>query len=341
MGRNRQFILVWSILLVLAQAGLCGRPPKTLTDAQATKETRSLMSFLLDQYGQKILAGQQSFWDIRHVKSVTGKEPAVGAFDLMEYSPSRIECGANPRRMVERTIQWAKDGGGIVSLSWHWNAPTDLRNQPPDRAWWSGFYTRATTFDVEAALANPEGTKYKLLIRDMDAIAVELAKFQDAGLPVLWRPLHEASGRWFWWGAKGPEPFIQLWRLMYDRFVNYHGLHNLIWVFTTDGNPAWYPGDGYVDIVGMDIYMKPDSSMAGHWNHIQSRFKDVKLVTLSETGTLPDLEKVRKEGTWWSWFSVWNGYIGQIDETILRSVYDDKDVITLDELGDWKHYPVD
>ncbi|MBN1763812.1 MAG: C10 family peptidase, partial [Sedimentisphaerales bacterium] len=187
-------------------AGLV-RPPKTLTDPQATDEAKSLMSFLVDHYSQKVLSGQQELQEIAYIYSITGKEPAVGAFDLMDYSPSRIEHGADPTGEVESYINWADTGGGIVSLSWHWNAPTDLIDEP-DKEWWRGFYTYATTFDIEAVLADPEGERYQLLIRDLDAIAVELAKFQNAGLPVLWRPLHEASGGWFWWGAKGPGPFI-------------------------------------------------------------------------------------------------------------------------------------
>ena len=98
---------------------------------------------------------------------------------------------------------------------------------------------------MQKALADPNSADYKLLLRDMDAIAVQLQKFSDAGVPVLWRPLHEAEGGWFWWGAKGPEPFKKLWRLMYDRFTNVHHLHNLIWVDCSGTNPDWYPGDAY------------------------------------------------------------------------------------------------
>ena len=174
----------------------------------------------------------------------------------------------------------------MVSLSWHWNAPTDLIDKT-NNEWWRGFYTHATTFDINAVLGDPYGTKYQLVLRDLDAIAVQLQKFQDANLPLLWRPLHEASGGWFWWGAKGPGPFIELWRLMHDRFVNYHGLHNLIWVYTV-GDAAWYPGDAYVDIVGMDIYPSdPNTSMAGFWQDTQSRHEGVKLVALSESGIVP------------------------------------------------------
>lgn len=319
------------------------RPPKTLTDPLATNQAKSLMSFLVDNYGQKVMSGQQDLSEINYILSVTGKQPAIGVFDLMDYSPSRIEYGVNPTGQVESYINWANTGGGIVSLSWHWNAPTDLIDGEGTE-WWRGFYTYATTFDIEAVLADPDGERYQLVLRDLDAIAVQLAKFQTAGIPVLWRPLHEASGTWFWWGAKGPSAFVQLWQLMYDRLVNVNGLHNLIWVYTEGTNDAaWYPGDTYVDIVGKDIYPEDRSvhaSLVGYWQDAQNRHGGVKLITLSESGIVPDPDLMRAEDAWWSWFSVWSGgFIHDIDTVYLTSVYHDADIITLDELIDWKNYP--
>jgi hypothetical protein len=128
---------------------------------------------------------------------------------------------------------------------------------------------------------------------------------------------------------------------MYDRFVNYHGLHNLIWVYTV-GDAAWYPGDAYVDVASMDIYPSdPNTSMVGFWLDTQSRHEGVKLVALSECGIVPDPNKIRQDKVWWSWFSVWSGgFIRDVNQTFLNTVYHDEDIITLDELIDWKHYPV-
>jgi mannan endo-1,4-beta-mannosidase len=77
-----------------------------------------------------------------------------------------------------------------------------------------------------------------------------LKRLRDAGVPVLWRPLHEASGNawhtpWFWWGAKGAEPYKKLWNMMFDRMNNYHGLNNLIWIYSINWDnkdSSWYPG---------------------------------------------------------------------------------------------------
>jgi hypothetical protein len=236
---------------------------------------------------------------------------------------------------------------------WHWNAPTDLIDQP-GKEWWRGFYTNATTFDVQAALADPGGPKYQLLVRDIDAIAVQLQKFEDAGVPVIWRPLHEAQGNmpdgdaWFWWGAKGPEAFKGLWHLMYDRLTNYHGLHNLIWEFTSSaaqGNHLdWYPGDDQVDMVGLDVYTDPTSNMNGQWYDTLQFYNGRKLLALSETGSLPNPTDLDKWGIDWSYFSPWTwdyirdqyitqrGYTEAQLQSLLQNLLNNDGIITLGEL---------
>lgn len=332
------------VQLTPTTAPIPAKPPKTLVDAQATPSTRSLFSYIVDQYGSKVISGQQNESEINYITEKTGKEAAMLSFDLMDYSPSRIQYGANPTGETEGAIAWAKknEGRGIVSVMWHWNAPTDLINLPPDRLWWSGFYTRATTFDLAAVLADKNGERYNLLLRDIDAIAVELKKLRDADVPVLWRPLHESPGGWFWWGAKGAEPLKELWRIMHERLTNYHQLHNLIWVYTGTDQLAmnWYPGDQYVDVVGLDIYTDPTANLSGNWNNTLNSFNGKKLVALTEVGNLPKPDNVRGFGTWWSWFAVWTGadYIRKQPIELLQAVYNDVDVITRDELPDWRTY---
>ena len=326
-------------------------PLAVLSDPEASGATRALFAFLLDIYGEHILAGQQDIYqngtprtaEISYIESITGKTPAVGAFDLINYSPTRRQFGANPNGWVEEWIDWAGTDG-IVALTWHWNAPTDLLNTSA-QPWWRGFYTEATTFDAEAALAEgPGGPNYDLLLRDIDAIAVELQKFEDADVPVLWRPLHEAYGGWFWWGARGPETYVGLWRLMYERLTTYHGLHNLIWVHThrpTDADQAaWYPGDGYVDVVGIDMYVEdPDTVFESQWALLQEQFGANKLVALTESGTLPDMTRSADFGVTWSWFAIWEGsFIRDLDTQRLTDVYTSETVLTRDELPDWRSY---
>ncbi|RCW76883.1 glycosyl hydrolase [Saliterribacillus persicus] len=316
---------------------------KELINPNATNETKSLISFLVDNFGEKILAGQQDYpstrpGDLEYIYQTTGKYPAVLGLDFIDNSPSRVEHGASADETPIAIDWWNK--GGIVAFTWHWNAPKDLINEPGNE-WWSGFYTRATTFDVEYALNHPESEDYKLLIRDIDVIADELIKLQEAGVPVLWRPLHEAEGGWFWWGAKGPEPTKELWRLMYDRMTNYHNLNNLIWVWNSI-EEDWYPGDEYVDIVSFDSYPGDFnySPMSSQHEALKELSSNKKIIAIAENGPIPDPDLLPLYHANYSWFSTWNGDVlrNQNSEEHLKKVYNHDYVITLDEMPKLKLY---
>ena len=114
---------------------------------------------------------------------------------------------------------------GIVEIHWHWFAP--MNSIPNTRT----YYASNTWFDVSKAV-QPGTSEYAATIRDLDAIAFQLRMMRN--VPILWRPLHDADGGWYWWGAKGPEAFKKLYYLMKDRFINHHGLKNLIWVWSVN-----------------------------------------------------------------------------------------------------------
>lgn len=307
----------------------------TLINPDATPEARALMNFLESQYGRKMISGQQTLEDVEWIAQQTGKYPAIFATDLMDYSPSRVQYGATSTE-IEKMIEWY-NRGGMVSLCWHWNAPKGIGAEEPGKEWWRGFYTEFTTFDVKYALDNPDSEDYHLLIRDIDAIAVQLKRLQDAGVPVLWRPLHEAEGGWFWWGAKGPEPTKQLWKLMYDRLTNHHRLNNLIWVWNSE-KPEWYPGNEFVDIASVDTY-----NPAGDYNPIIAKYENLvslvnakKVVGLAENGPIPDPDMLQAYGADWSFFTTWTGNFIRDGITNsaehLQKIYKHDYVLTLDEL---------
>ncbi len=315
----------------------CDRCPVSaqLIDPDATASTRRLMSYLVSIYRRVVLSGQQSRADADHMAMLTGRAPAVVGFDLMNYSPSRVQHGSTSNE-VDQAIDWWREEGGIVTLSWHWNAPANLVDSE-EWPWWKGFYTRGTTFDFPRAIHERDSTERRLLLRDIDAIAAQLRRLQDAGVPVLWRPIHEASGGWFWWGAHGPQPYMVLWRLLYDRLVNHHGLHNLIWVWNGQ-DAAWYPGDAYVDIVAEDIYDKERDYDPEEAAYVKAtRYSSSpKLVALSETGALPDPDRMRGSSARWSWFMLWSGDFARTqtwnEDAMKKKVYASDFVITLDEL---------
>lgn len=130
-----------------------------------------------------------------------------------------------------------------------------------------------------------------------------LKRFRDLKIPILWRPLHEAEGGWFWWGARGPEPCRKLYHLMYDRFTNIHRLDNLIWVWNSI-DPEWYPGDDCVDIISCDIYVRDDNPLKEQFDGL-SKLSENKMMALAECGVHPDADKMKEAGAMWLWSMAW------------------------------------
>jgi mannan endo-1,4-beta-mannosidase len=181
------------------------------------------------------------------------------------------------------------------------------------------------------------------MIRDIDYVSGLLKELQDQHVPVIWRPLHEAAGGWFWWGAKGAAPCKKLYQIMYDRMVNYHKLNNLIWVWTREPNDeAWYPGDQYVDIVGRDIYKTGDhTAQVMEYNTLNTLYGTKKMIALSECGSIPDVDNLVKDAASWSWFMPWYGdYTRNSANNSLelwKKMFQSDYVITLDEMPSLKN----
>ena len=292
-------------------------PPTTLVDPDATPAARRLLQRLVDDYGSTTRSGVVTQEDARFVYDCTGVWPAIMGGDLMDFSPSRLPFGTGASCSPKQLIDDAK-AGFIITLMWHWNAPTQLLNThykkdgvDVDASWYRGFYTNATTFDVADALAHPDGEHYRLLLRDIDAIAAQLKKFDAAGVPILWRPLHEGDGGWFWWGAKGPDAFKGLWSLLHDRLTRVHHLHNLIWVYAGTTQWDWYPPADQFDVIGVDHYTTDRNDLGfATWIALQSRWGDRKLLALTEFGGVPDIAAMRRLGIRWSYFASWTGEYG-------------------------------
>ena len=222
-----------------------------LVDSLATEETKALYNLLLLQFGDRIISGQ-THDTYNQVKILTGKSPLIRNADFQRFTEGYSYLwkdgghtfGIDDDGSVNQLINWynSTNKKGIVAYQWHWHSPSG------GSAGTNTFYTDYTTFDITRAVT-PGTQEYSDIIRDIDTIAYQLKKYQNAGIPILWRPLHEAGGGWFWWGAKGPEACKELYNIMFDRMKNYHHLHNLIWVWSTPES-NWYPGNDKVDIIG-------------------------------------------------------------------------------------------
>ncbi|KAK0702396.1 GH26 endo-beta-1,4-mannanase [Lasiosphaeris hirsuta] len=301
----------------------------------ADSSAKALYGYLLSIYGKKILSGQQELSHADWIGKQTGKTPALVSVDLIDYSPSRVERGTVGTAVEEAITHHNR--GGIVSVLWHWNAPAGLYDTEENK-WWSGFYTRATDFNLTTALSSTTNTNYTLLIRDIDAIAVQLKRLQSAGVPVLFRPLHEAEGAWFWWGASGPESAKKLYALLYDRLTNHHGVNNLIWVWNSV-LPEWYPGDATVDILSADVYAQGNGPMSTQYDQLIKLGQDKKMIAASEVGAAPLPRLLQAYQTHWLWFAVWgDSFIDNPDWNSLenlKEIYNSEYVLTLDKIQGW------
>lgn len=132
---------------------------------------------------------------------------------------------------------------------------------------------------------------------------------------------------------------------MYDRLVNYHKLNNLIWVWTSDAaNDAktWYPGDNYVDIIGMDIYAGANQHKSQYYpfDRVKEMSKGRKMIALSECGSIPEINKMFSYGDIWSWYMPWNGDYTRLDTyngvNFIKSLFQNINVITRDEMPNLK-----
>lgn len=292
--------------------------------ANRSEEARRLLTYLEEGVGERILSGvhasvnynvNEAEWVYKH----TGKYPAINCIDFIHdiySSPNSWINYANPTVWKSWTNK-----RGIMAAMWHWNMPT---NDGTSYTCTPGTADGETNFSP-ACVFDPTSEGYKTMIQRIDQVAEWMKPMAAARVPILWRPLHEAQGNWseqypgtswhkawFWWGIAGPEAFVELWKVMYDRMVNYHGLTNLIWVFNSGDSMKWYPGDEYVDIVAFDFYNQTLASMHQWYDFFKKNFPG-KLYAISEFGNIPRVSEFWADGQYWSFLIPWwdNARTGQ------------------------------
>lgn len=302
----------------------------TPCNPNADANVKTLYTWMLKQLGKKIISGstqEQFSWIIQHA----GKTPLLKGWDMQPYSPRYPYSWENDAYAfgpdlnnpnTPDAITWynTNDKKPIIAFSWHWHSP--MGGEPGTNT----FYTAETDFDASKAVI--EGTEeYEATIRDIDAIAVQLKKLSDAGVPVLWRPLHEASGTWFWWGAKGPEVYKKLWNMMYERLTNYHHLNNLLWVWNDD-KIDWYVGDDKCDIISADV--GTDGIYKNEFEKAYNITNGTKMLALSETGIVPDVDKALSQGVHWTYWMTWQDAVKNRSDEELTAIFNSLKVITLE-----------
>lgn len=246
-------------LLSLGAAPLYAVP----ADPDASPATVALHQYLTNlpnQPDHRLISGQWGGWRGMEAKALarqerihdrTGHYPGLWgnlAWDTTK-PPTLPQTFTLTPTTIKNTIDWWNQGG-LVEIGGFFPNPSS--GGDPNDLTITGSYTDIYTDDGNATNVNFKAT--------LDQLAAGLQPLEDAGVVVLFRPLMEMNGDWFWWGANGDHSqFIALWQYTFHYLTQTKGLHNLLFVFAPFRDQSMsvmmkYPGNNYVDIVGADTY---------------------------------------------------------------------------------------
>ena len=316
---------------------------------KSDKKAAELKKFLADNYGKYIITGQ-------YVSDDTDKEleliyNTTGKYPVIRFSDMDISEGTGD---TDAVAAWYGKGG-ISCISWYWNAPSKK----------SGVRTEDTDFSLAEAVTDQDVAKLSpdkikslvkkkkiseqcsLLISDIDAMAEKLKVLSDKGIPILWRPLPEGCGNWYWWGADGADAYKWLWKLIYQRMTEYHKLNNMLWVWNGQNEDALVDSKTF-DIAAADLYISGGKDYGERFSEafaaVQKYAGKDKIIAISECGSVPDTDICFRDKTVWSFFGLMGGeYVtdgkgGYSEEyTSLDSIikaYNSDGTLTLDEVAE-------
>lgn len=235
------------------------------------------------------------------IRRVCGEYPAVLGWDLGHLElggPDNIDSVSFA--MIRKHIRDVYKRGGVNTISWH------VRNPLNDKSSWDT--------DTVVRYILPGGSKHEKFSQWLDLVADFMLSLKDAWgrpIPVIFRPWHEHTGSWFWWGANHctPEEYKALWRMTVEH-LRRRKVHNVLYAYSTDRFDSEamylerYPGDDIIDILGFDVYHRnaPESNaqfiadvrkMLSILTEQATRRK--KLSAITETG----LERIPVQN-WWT-----------------------------------------
>lgn len=240
--------------------------PVNISDQQATAETRALFATLRDTKAGEVRFGQQHATDEAisetatqgDVYEMTGKYPAVFGWDAGLVLEGREKPGngsdqaANAAALAAE-ITKADALGAIVTISAHWSNPKT-----------GGNYDDTTRVVADLLPGGTYSGTFNTMLDGIAAVAEQSTRANGTRIPIIFRPLHENTGNWFWWGATHATAaeYKELFRYIVNYLRDVKGVHNLLYAYspggTLDGDAnaylKTYPGDGYVDVLGYDTY---------------------------------------------------------------------------------------
>lgn len=337
-------------LFLLVGMGLVfGKEKVRPANPEASPEVRALLAFFYEISGKYVLSGQHNYPNTHSTNSrfaarYIGKRPVIWSSDMgFAEAGGKDSYYARPD-IVEEAIRQHKQGA-IITLCWHAVPPTadepvtfqPLPGANPDSL--LSVQGRLTDRQFQEILT-PGTRLHARWCAQVDTVAFYLKKLRDAHVPVLWRPYHEMNGSWFWWGGRPNAPSTRrLYQQLFDRYVHYHKLYNLIWVWNVDRfhNPAmyfshYYPGDEYLDILSLDVYGNDFNQF--YYDSLVVLSKGKPLV-LGEVGNPPSGEILREQPLW-SYYVIWAGMVRNLSKKEYDKFIHTSQVLFLNDPMYWK-----
>ena len=340
---------------------LCNAP----VTKNATPSAIKLYNFLVNNFGKKTISGVMTgnmdaytigdatqHEDVQAVFKAGGKYPALVGVDLMNAT------GANKddswyKQYTEKAVDIAKSiwkKGGIPAVTWHWRPGDEVefytangnKEKNTDFDFTEGFVKGTTSWDTLSAA-------FKALAGDIDHVSEIFLELQKEGVAAIFRPLHESGGNWFWWSTHTGKQFAALYQLVYERMVFKNGVNNLIWDFNPQdaSKLSWTPGETYYDVLSVDIYNSANDhqSNSAAFIDLTNKGGTNKILSLSENGPIPDVDKMYDDGATWSWWMPWyespswnGGFVSQTAASVWQKNLADERIITLDKMPGWDNY---
>jgi mannan endo-1,4-beta-mannosidase len=312
----------------------------------SSPEAKALLQFIYDISGKYMLTGQHNYPDTRDRNSqfaagYIGETPAVWSSDFGFAGKGDKDSYLARPDIIEEAIRQHKLGS-IITLCWHAVPPTadepvtfqPRRGMPqkPD----SLASVQGQLLDSQyVELLTPGTELYNRWAAQVDTVAFYLKKLQEAKVPVLWRPYHEMNGDWFWWGGRlGEYSTRAIYRMIFDRLVNFHELNNLIWVWSVDrpNKPEmnfsnYYPGNEYLDILSIDIYGNDYSKI--YYDGLKT-LSQGKPLALGEVGNPPAPDTLNTQPDW-TWYVVWAGMVRNTSKKDYENLFGDDRVLSRDD----------
>ncbi|MFR9554338.1 MAG: glycosyl hydrolase [Rikenellaceae bacterium] len=309
--------LFCTLLTLLALSATKAQTLKPI-DGKATKRTVALYNNLHQIPQRGILFGQQDATTMGHIwssdtndrsdiKEMCGSHPAVIGDDFVGLCSNDPKKVARTKRSLVNQIVGTYRRGGVTTICWHASNPM-IEGDNNNTFYWKKAQQRAVEHILPGGKAN---ARYKSWLKNIAECMDEVRDDNGKLIPVIFRPLHEFDGDWFWWGEShcSKEDFVALWRYTVEQLRDEFGVHNILYAFSPDcrfNNEeellARYPGDEFVDIIAFDEYH--DFKPSGDGNPSKALEKSIivsdvarkrgKIAAMSECG----LEGV-SDSTWY------------------------------------------